>query len=301
MRIVTLNIQYGMGRDGHIDLQRTAAAVEDADVIALQEVERYWTRSGNQDQVAELCHLLPRYHHVYGPAFDVDASYADAGGYPVHRRRQHGVLLLSLTPIPSTRFFPLPKYGTLTQHSLQLGLLEAVVSTPAGAIRVYNVKFSHLAPATRRPQITAALGIIARSPGEGGAWCGGHPDPDAGWLEGVEPPMPEPAVILGDMNFTPESAEYDLFVGPLSPHHGRLNHRRGFVDAWVAAGHDEHQGITCPPKPQAHGARPGRRLDYCFVSAAITHRVRGARIDEHTDASDHQPLWVELDMRDFEP
>ena len=45
MRFVTYNIQYGKGRDGRFDLRRIADAVREADVIALQEVERYWIRN----------------------------------------------------------------------------------------------------------------------------------------------------------------------------------------------------------------------------------------------------------------
>ena len=46
MRFVSYNIQYGKGRDGRFDLARIADAVRAADVIALQEVERYWLRVG---------------------------------------------------------------------------------------------------------------------------------------------------------------------------------------------------------------------------------------------------------------
>ena len=46
MRLVSYNIQYGRGRDGVFDLKRIATAIAGADVIALQEVERYWLRSG---------------------------------------------------------------------------------------------------------------------------------------------------------------------------------------------------------------------------------------------------------------
>ena len=41
MKFVSYNIQYGLGRGGRYDLDRTARAVEGADVIALQEVERH--------------------------------------------------------------------------------------------------------------------------------------------------------------------------------------------------------------------------------------------------------------------
>ena len=62
MKFVTYNIQYGLGRDGRYDLDRTARAVEGADVIALQEVERFWKRSGDVDEVAGLAERLPDFH-----------------------------------------------------------------------------------------------------------------------------------------------------------------------------------------------------------------------------------------------
>ena len=70
MKFVTYNIQYGLGRDGRYDLDRTARVVEGADVIALQEVERFWQRSGNVDEVAGLVERLPDFHWVStGPAW----------------------------------------------------------------------------------------------------------------------------------------------------------------------------------------------------------------------------------------
>lgn len=49
MRLVTWNIQYSKGRDGCFDLRRIARTVVGADVIALQEVEQYWPRTGMID------------------------------------------------------------------------------------------------------------------------------------------------------------------------------------------------------------------------------------------------------------
>ncbi len=74
MKIVTYNIQFGLGKDGRFDLERVASEVDGADIIALQEVERYWKRSGNIDQPARLGKFLDRYYWAYGPYFDVDAS-----------------------------------------------------------------------------------------------------------------------------------------------------------------------------------------------------------------------------------
>ena len=288
MKLVTYNIQYGLGRDGRYDLARIAAEVADADIIALQEVERHWQRSGNVDAPAVLAASLPQHHWVYGANLDMDASHRDAAGRLVNRRRQFGTMILSRTPIVSSRNHVLPKYATLTQHSIQQGALEAVIETPdAGPLRVYSLHLSHLSSATRMPQVEALLDIHARAPGEGGAWCGGHPEPDAGWTEGEMPPMPAAAILLGDFNFDWNAREYDRIVGPLSPGYGRLNRSTGFVDAWVAAGHREAEGATIPA---------GRRIDYCFVSASLADRVTSAWIDAETVGSDHFPLWVEMDL-----
>jgi endonuclease/exonuclease/phosphatase family metal-dependent hydrolase len=101
------------------------------------------------------------------------------------------------------------------------------------------------------------------------------------------PPMPADAILMGDFNFDSNAPEYDRIVGPLSPQYGRLHRSTGFVDAWVAAGHRENEGATIPS---------GRRIDYCFLSAALAARVRTCWIDTEAVGSDHQPLWVEVDM-----
>ncbi|SVE16857.1 uncharacterized protein METZ01_LOCUS469711, partial [marine metagenome] len=70
MKIVTYNIQFGCGRDGKVDLDRIIEAVRDADVIALQEVDRYWPRSGDIDQVKLIVDNFPIFDFAYGPGVD---------------------------------------------------------------------------------------------------------------------------------------------------------------------------------------------------------------------------------------
>jgi endonuclease/exonuclease/phosphatase family metal-dependent hydrolase len=288
MKLVTYNIQYGLGKDERYDLRRVAAEVADADIIALQEVERHWQRSGNVDGPAVLASCLPEHHWVYGANLDIDASHCDAEGRLVNRRRQFGTMILSRLPIVSSRNHLLPKYATLTQHSIQQGALEAVVITPgAGPVRVYSLHLSHLSCETRLPQVERLLEIHARAVGEGGAWCGGHPDPEAGWTEGTMPPMPGDAILMGDFNFDWNAPEYGRIVGPLSPGYGRLNRSTGFVDAWVVAGHREDEGATIPKR---------RRIDYCFLSPSLASRVRSCRVDHDASGSDHQPLWVDIEL-----
>ena len=125
----------------------------------------------------------------------------------------------------------------------------------------------------------------------GGAWTGVLWD-DAWSLGEDAPPMPVEAIWMGDFNACPGSPEYDALTGPVDPIYGRVDHGDAFADAWVAAGNDEAGGVTYP----ADGTSGDMRLDYCFVSTTLAPRVRTARIDNDADGSDHQPVWVEMDL-----
>lgn len=285
MKCVSYNIQYGLGADNRYDLARIASEVADADIIALQEVDRFWQRSGMVDSPSVIAEALPKHHMVYGANLDMDASYND-GGRIVHRRKQFGTMVLSRWPILSSRNHLLPKWGDRKHHSIQQGMLEAIVKTELGPVRFYSVHLSHLCPATRLPQVSAMRAILERAPSEGGAWCGGHPNPAAGWTEENEPPMPASFVVMGDMNFGPASAEYAALIGDVAPGYGRLTNRTGILDAWVLAGHDEAMGATSP--------NTDKRIDHCFVSADLATCVVDVWIDSAAQGSDHWPVWTEF-------
>lgn len=297
MKFVTLNMQFGLGADGKFDLARTADAVRGADIIALQEVERFWNRSGNTDQPAELARLLPDYHWVFAANLDLDASYNDREGRLIHRRRQFGLMVLSRWPILSKRVYPLPKFGAVAHHSIQTGLLETVIDMPGYPVRVYTTHLSHLGEHVRKPQIDMMLDLIESAPALGGVWCGTHPVESDGWTEGGVPPMPSRALIAGDLNFTAETAEYDRFAGPTVAHYGRLVSTSGFRDAWVVAGNPEDCGITCPAISGAEEVSKtvSKRIDYCFVNSGLWGQIKRAWVDEKSTASDHLPFWVEFD------
>jgi endonuclease/exonuclease/phosphatase family metal-dependent hydrolase len=41
-----------------------------------------------------------------------------------------------------------------------------------------------------------------------------------------------------------------------------------------------------------------RRLDYCFVGSMLASRVRSVSVDNAEIASDHHPLFVDIDLDD---
>jgi len=274
MQFVTYNIQYGLGRDGRYDLDRIADAVDGADVIALQEVERYWPRSGMVDQVNRLSKRLPEYWVSYGPNLDL-FSPAGFPGESRSRRRQFGNVMLSRTPILSSRNIALPRIAG-PEQTMQRGALEAIVISPRGrSLRVYSTHLTYLSPAARRLQIDTIFTEHANAIEQGGPWAGAHPS-TAGWMIDADPEMPKSAVILGDMNFTLGEAEHRaLFTDPSHP----------FVDAWDAV----NCGDTTPTHAAGH-------IDHGWITADLADAVCAARVDTIADGSDHQPVWFSLDV-----
>lgn len=282
MRVVTYNIQYGKGRDERYDIDRTAEALVGADIIGLQEVEAYWDRSGNIHQVERIAERLGGYHAAFGATVDI---FKNLDGRPV--RRQFGNAILSRWPIITTRTFLFPKLGPINAHSIQRGVTEATIDTPIGLIRVYTSHFSHLCDEERIEHARFTLDVHRRATIEGPVSSGDHPD--TSWLEEPPPAVPSQAILMGDLNLTPDGPVYPLLVGPASRMYGRLACPDGFVDAWTAAGHAEDAGPTIYKDWEA---RTGRRIDYILVTPGLKDRIRAAEVLRDTDASDHQPVAV---------
>ena len=284
MLCVTYNIQYALGKDGRFDLDRIVAELGAADLIALQEVETHHPRSGMVHQAEEIARRMPGMQWSYGPGIDADASEV-VDGRVLNRRRQFGNMVLSRWPILSSANHLLPKVALVAQIHSRRTMLECVVDTPLGALRFASVHLDHIGPPTRLPQIDAAKAILLDGPATGASWGGPFED---GWFERPAPPMPASVILMGDLNFGPEDVEYDRFLGERAGRHGRLSPVRGFVDAWVAAGHAEGGGASIALD------RGGRRIDHCFVTPDLAGSVRSAWIEADAQGSDHQPVFVEL-------
>jgi endonuclease/exonuclease/phosphatase family metal-dependent hydrolase len=284
MRIVTYNIQYGTGKDGRVDLPRIATDIGVADVIALQEVERYFSGTGDTDQVAELAALFPDHYWIYGAGVDLDAATPEVRG----RRRQFGNMLLARWPVLSSRNHLLPKIAYVDHLALQRSALEGVVETPLGAMRFYSVHLGHVGAAERARQIAALMAIVFDGPENGGVVSGNKASRH--WTADQSlPPMPKPAVLLGDFNLSPLDDEYDLLVGGTDAKYGRLTTTRHLIDAWTATGHAPLGGLTCYGHP---GRAP--RIDYAYLTPDLAQRISAIAVGADAQGSDHQPLYLDL-------
>jgi endonuclease/exonuclease/phosphatase family metal-dependent hydrolase len=303
--LATYNIHYGVGVDGICDINRIADVIRPADIVGLQEVDVNWDRSRNQDQRERLGQLLPDHYAAWGPNVDVLKRPKGSGNGVTPGRRQFGNMILSRFPILSIRNHMLPRYGAASAMDMQRGVLEGVIQLPSRALRVYCTHLCHLSDAQRKVQADHLVEICARAPADGPVISGVHPSDPSWSSEPPLPEMPDEAIILADLNADSRSAAYAAIVGDTSPRFGALTRREGFVDAWSVAGQD---GAPAVAELEIAGSEPGatryasyekkigRRIDYCLVSARLGPLIRSATVLRDAPGSDHQPLFVTMDV-----
>ena len=292
MKIVSYNIHYAIGKDDRYDLERIAAAVAGADIIALQEVERYYDTPQSPSQPEDIAALLPEHYWVYDASFDIDCSERQANGHIVNRRRQHGQMLLSRWPIIAKRYFALPRVYIDDEFNMQMGVLEGIIDTPLGALRIYNVHFGSVSSEERQRQADRVLELVREAPSQGGAWTGPNAEfSERDWCVGnPEPPMPATAIVLGDFNLEPDSSEYQILCGATDDSGTALLTDIG------ALRNPGHKIMSWHSHPSKLGPQECALLDYCLVTEALMARVNACWIDEAAAGSDHQPLWAEFDV-----
>ena len=170
VRLITFNTHHGVGRDGRHDLPRLAKvlAAADADVICLQEVDRYFgDRSEDVDQALLLSRALDM-QLAWGPAIDE----APAGAATP---RQYGNALLSRLPILVSDVHPLPGSGE------PRSALRTMVELDGAALWVMTTHLSTHSVEERAAQVETIAGL--------------HTDPMA------------TGVLVGDFNADPDAPE----------------------------------------------------------------------------------------------
>jgi len=286
MKLVTYNIQYGIGLDGKYDLGRIADAVRGADVIALQEVTRNNPRNGDRDMVAEIGEALPDYFAAYGSNFEVNIGSRLENGRAISTSFQLGNMVLSKTPIHLSRNLLLPRSRSLETMNFQRGALEALIETPLGFIRFYSTHLDHRSPVERQNQIRFLRQRLLNYALEGGGLSG---IPEIGL---PDLPYPEAFIVMGDFNMLPGSPEYVELAG-------RPDHEFGMpltadlaVD--VAQRLDVADLITWVDPDRPEDKSRHKCIDYVFTSASLAKSLKSLWSDRDAVGSDHLPLWAEL-------
>jgi endonuclease/exonuclease/phosphatase family metal-dependent hydrolase len=281
MKLLSWNIQWGRGLDGRVDLARILGTIHqlgDFDVICLQEVAVNFPGlpgSHGEDQVAELSAGLPGYTAIYGAATDVPDG---CGG-----RSQFGNAVFSRLPVGQVWRHLLPWPAEPDAPSMQRVLVEAVVTADIGPLRVMTTHLEYYSQRQRQAQIDAirrlhaeACAMSARSP---------LAEEAGGSFEVF--PRPAEALLCGDMNFPATAPERSQILAPLE------GGEPGFRDAWSVLHPGEPHAPTVGIHPVDFVSQP-ECFDFVFMTEGLSSRLRAHGIDTATEASDHQPVWVEL-------
>ncbi len=281
MKLLQWNIQWCRGMDGAVDparIAREARRLHDPDVICLQEVaDNFPALAGSrgENQAELLAREFPGYTATYAWGVDVPDG---AGG-----RRRFGNLVLSRLPLLRTLRHLLPWPATTDTPSMPRVALEVVVAAPFGPLRVTTTHLEYYSSAQRSAQVERLRALHEE------ACARARATPSRAYHDGPFEPLAHAssAILCGDFNLRPDD-----------PLHARLQERVAdgaprLVDAWQHA----HPGRPHPPSFRLHDPARGETpycCDFVFVSEDLAPDVRALAIDADTQASDHQPVMLDL-------
>ena len=281
MIIITWNVQWCRGMDGHVDpgrIAHTARKLADFDVLCLQEVAINFAGlpgSRGEDQMAELSAALPGYIGLFLPATDVD----DGRG----SRRQFGNAIFSRSAPAQAFRHLLPWPADESVPSMQRGALEAIVRGPRGPLRILSTHLEYYSALQRMTQVAHLLHLHEEACAQAER---PRPSGEAGSpTQAVA--RPASAMLCGDCNFKPDSAEYARLTA--APVRAGIP---GWIDAWSAC----NPGRPHPPTFFVHDpSESAYCCDFVFVTDDLVPSLRSIVVPQEIDASDHQPVVVLLE------
>jgi endonuclease/exonuclease/phosphatase family metal-dependent hydrolase len=282
MKLVSWNIQWGRGADGRVDLGRIvehARRFADFDVLCLQEVSDGFPELAGcdgRDQFAEIASRLPGYTPIAGIATDTP--------HPSGGRRRFGNMILSRLAVGPVFRHLLPWPADPGVPSMQRVAIEATLAAPFGPLRVTTTHLEYYSGAQRMAQVERLRELQreavaqARTARPGGAAEGPF----------AHHPRAAPSLVTGDCNFRPDTAEHARMQAPID------DATPAYRDAWRLVHGAAPHAPTVGVHDKAQWPEPAFTFDFVFVGADLAPRVRDLRVDASSDASDHQPVLVEL-------
>ncbi|MGH8706400.1 MAG: endonuclease/exonuclease/phosphatase family protein [Burkholderiales bacterium] len=274
LKLISWNIQWCRGVDGRVDPARIARVVRelcDPDVCCFQEVAiNFATLAGSSGE--DQAEILGREFRGYSEHFAWAVDVPDGRG----GRRRYGNLILSRLPVRQVLRHSLPWPPEAGVPNMPRVAIEAVVQAPWGLVGVTTTHLEYYSTAQRAAQVERLCELKAEAVAHSTAMSLDKGD------DGVFTPYPRPAssILTGDFNMRPDD-----------PLLARL--RQDWADAWQLA----HPGTPHPPTFFLYQNETNTKpycCDFVFVSRDLAPRLASVRVDTETQASDHQPVVVEL-------
>jgi endonuclease/exonuclease/phosphatase family metal-dependent hydrolase len=282
MKLITWNIQQARAPGGRGGLDRILGAAHrlaDFDVLCLQEVSAGYPgqpADGGSDQFKGLAERLPGYAALSGVA--TDTLHSDGG------RRLFGSMIFARYPVLQVFRHSLPWPADPGVMSMQRIALEATLDTPLGLVRVTTTHLEYFSARQRAAQVGRLRELHREAVSQARGKRPG--DLSAGPFCAV--PRAGAALLTGDFNFLPGSAEHTSLLAPFD------EAIPAYRDAWQVAHPGQPHAPTVGLHDQSHPPGLPFTFDFVYVSEDLAGRIRAVGVDPVSDASDHQPLLVEL-------
>lgn len=285
MKLITWNIQWCRGVDGRVDPRRIVAharALADFDVLCLQEVAANFPAlpgSRGENQFEAIARLLPGYTAIPGAA--VDALASDGS------RRVFGNLILSRLPVLQALRIQLPwPHDAGARRTMPRIAVEASIASPVGTVRVTATHLEYYSALQRTAQVEALRTRHAEASAHARTEQEHERDDSQDPFAIV--PRSVSTILVGDFNLKPDDPLHARIRAPFEDGTPEL------IDAWQQ---------LHPMIPHAHTiGRYDREqwpasyaCDYAFVSGDLAPRLHALTVGADTQASDHQPVLLELE------
>ena len=171
LRVMTYNIKHGQTNapctqppripgqppfpDCNLDLQASIEVIRShaPDIVGIQEVDRFWARSGDLDEPAEIAAALGMNHYCYAANLDHGPdSHADVS-------HQYGTVIVSRFPILDCSNTLLRRTGTNEQR----GLTRALINVRGVPLQFFNTHL-HTTAGDRLMQTTDIAEVVDAAP-----------------------------------------------------------------------------------------------------------------------------------------
>jgi endonuclease/exonuclease/phosphatase family metal-dependent hydrolase len=162
--------------------------------------------------------------------------------------------------------------------------VEAVLVAAFGEVRVITTHLEWYSAKQRSAQVEALRAIYAEGYAHGR--LGSIIDTSGGPFHTF--PRPKATIITGDFNLEPEDPLHARMLAPFDDGTARL------YDAWELKHPGEPHAPTFKVYEKWVPGDPELHCDFILVNEELRPRVLSLRVERDTQASDHQPVIVEL-------
>lgn len=284
MKLITWNTQWCRGLDGETSPARIvehARDLADFDVLCLQEIAvdcPGLPGVGAMDQVAWLRALLPGFEVHFG------AACTERG--PHGRWQQFGNLVATRLPALQVQHHSLPWPPDAGQPAMPRGCTSVTAQVGGRLLRVMTTHLEYYSALQRGAQVQALCDLqrqaarLAAEPPVGG---------DAGTPFQAKPHTAS-AIVCGDFNMSPGEDAYQNMLAETNGSGGPM-----WQDAWRLTHGQKAHTPSFRLYDRTHGPQPVC-CDFVFVTPDLAPWLCDVRVEQHTQASDHQPVLATFDL-----